>query len=217
MKWAETPVNVSGGTASLAEQMYCSNCLIVSGLCRYTWSFQVSPQKEITGVHVGRIGRPIHSASSMCGIIQSNHAIIKMFVQEIKDVGPATWPGTFLHKPGGVRILYHHKFMKNVQIAWFSTHFVSEKLANESFGRNGGPNYYFFRMQGRCDCNMGVYGSPYAIVLFIDGALQVRMSFVSKQMLSTWISPSSILWTISLANVPRGRVAQLECCMEREV
>ena len=61
--------------------------------------FQVSSQKEVTGVHVWRIGWLIHAASCMCGIVQSNHTIIEMFVREIKDVGRAMWPDTILHKP----------------------------------------------------------------------------------------------------------------------
>ena len=145
----------------------------------------LSPQKEVTGVHVWRIGRPIHIISCMCGIAQSNQVIIEMFVYEIKDVSHAMWPGTIFHKPQGVhnvplRFLDRYKFTKNVKIVWCSNQFGSKKWTNGSFGGNSIPNHYFFRMQGRWDCNIGVFGSPFAPVLFIDETIQVKKSFISK-------------------------------------
>ena len=38
----------------------------------------------------------------------------------------------------------------------------------------------FFLMQGRRNCNMGIFGSPCAPVLFIDETVQVKISLVSK-------------------------------------
>ena len=158
------------------------NCLWVATI---NFVFEVSPEKEVTGVQVWAVWRPVHSPTVLGWVAQSNDAAGEVLIENLKHIVGPVRESTILHEPveiNGVQSLCkrNEPFQEQLFVPLAVDILVNEDWTKYALLAYCTPHCDTLGLHRRCLEDSGIVASPEPIVLLVDIPGQPEVSLVRE-------------------------------------